>query len=79
MGEAVWALTTAEGDSVALSEGFVAHSAAFPVAVKFMVDRGYEENPGFNDGDVYVSDDGNDPQFIEDILLWCRIYLSKAH
>ena len=58
MGEAVWALATAEGDSIALSEGFVAHSAAFPVAIKFMVDRGYEENPGFHDGDVYVADDG---------------------
>lgn len=58
MGEAVWALATAEGDSIALSEGFVAHSAAFPVAIKFMVDRGYEDNPGFNDGDVYVADDG---------------------
>ena len=58
MGEAVWALATAEGDSMALSEGFVAHSAAFPVAVKFMVDRGYEDNPGFEDGDVYVADDG---------------------
>ncbi len=58
MGEAVWALATAEGDSIALSEGFVAHSAAFPVAIRFMVEHGYEENPGFHDGDVYVSDDG---------------------
>lgn len=58
MGEAVWALASAEGDSIALSEGFVAHAAAFPVAIKFMVDRGYEENPGFHDGDVYVANDG---------------------
>ena len=58
MGEAVWALASAEGDSIALSEGFVAHSAAFPIAIKFMVDRGYEQNPGFEDGDVYVTDDG---------------------
>jgi len=58
MGEAVWALATAEGDSLALSEGFVAHAAAFPVAIGFMSERGYEENPGFHDGDVYVSDDG---------------------
>lgn len=58
MGEAVWALATAEGDSISMSEGFVAHSAAFPVAVRFMVERGYEENPGFRDGDVYVASDG---------------------
>lgn len=58
MGEAVWALASAEGDSIALSEGFVAHSAAFPVAIRFMVEHGYEENPGFHDGDVYVADDG---------------------
>lgn len=58
MGEAVWALATAEGDSLALSEGFVSHSTAFPVAIRFMSEQGYEENPGFSDGDVYVSDDG---------------------
>ncbi|MEW5057088.1 hydantoinase [Cycloclasticus sp. 46_120_T64] len=58
MGEAVWGLATAEGDSVALSEGFVSHSAAFPYGIKFMVDNGYEENPGFHDADVYVADDG---------------------
>ncbi len=58
MGEAVWALATAEGDSTALSEGFVAHSSSFPIAIKFMIDNGYEENPGFFDGDIYVSDDG---------------------
>jgi len=58
MGEAVWGLASAEGDSIALSEGFVSHSAAFPFAINFMVENGYEENPGFNDADVYVSDDG---------------------
>jgi acetone carboxylase, alpha subunit len=58
MGEAVWALATAEGDSIALSEGFVAHAASFPVAIEFMVEHGYEENPGFEDGDVYVGNDG---------------------
>lgn len=58
MGEAVWGLVSAEGDSIALSEGFVAHSAAFPYAINFMIERGYEDNPGFNDADVYVADDG---------------------
>ncbi len=58
MGENCWALATAEGDSLALSMGFVSHAASFPVAIRFMVDRGYETNPGFNDGDVYVCDDG---------------------
>lgn len=57
MGESVWALTTAEGDTLAMSLGFISHCAAFPVSVKHMIDNDFEENPGINDGDVFGTDD----------------------
>lgn len=58
MGESLWALTTAEGDSLALSLGFFSHTAAFPVAVRYMATEGYDENPGIDDADVFCTDDG---------------------
>lgn len=58
MGESLWALTTPEGDSLALSLGFFSHCAAMPVAVRYMIEEGYEDNPGINDGDVFMTDDG---------------------
>lgn len=58
MGESLWALTTAEGDSLALSLGFFSHTAAFPVAVRYMATEGFDDNPGINDGDVFCTDDG---------------------
>lgn len=58
MGESLWALTTAEGDTLALSLGFFSHTAAFPVAVRYMADQGYDSNPGINDADVFCTDDG---------------------
>jgi len=57
MGESLWALTTAEGDALAISLGFISHAAAFPISIKHMVDNDFEENPGINDGDVFGADD----------------------
>jgi len=57
MGESLWALTTAEGDTLALSLGFISHCATFPVSVKHMIDNDFETNPGINDGDVFSADD----------------------
>ncbi|MBI4697122.1 MAG: hydantoinase B/oxoprolinase family protein [Gammaproteobacteria bacterium] len=58
MGESLWALTTAEGDSLALSLGFFSHTAAFPVAVRYMATEKYDDNPGIDDADVFCTDDG---------------------
>ncbi len=58
MGESLWALTTAEGDSLALSLGFFSHTAAFPVAIRYMADEAYDSNPGICDGDIFCTDDG---------------------
>jgi N-methylhydantoinase B/acetone carboxylase alpha subunit len=57
MGESLWALTTAEGDTLALSLGFISHAAAFNVSIKHMIDNNFELNPGINDGDVFSADD----------------------
>lgn len=58
MGESLWALATPEGDSLALSLGFFSHTAAFPVAVRYMADKAYDLNPGIRDGDIFETDDG---------------------
>jgi N-methylhydantoinase B/acetone carboxylase alpha subunit len=58
MGESLWALATPEGDTLALSLGFFSHTSSFPVAVRYMVNENYEDNPGIDDGDIFMTDDG---------------------
>ncbi|MEW5703533.1 MAG: hydantoinase B/oxoprolinase family protein [Pseudomonadota bacterium] len=58
MGESLWALATPEGDSLAMSLGFFSHTSAMPVAVRYMINENYEDNPGIRDGDVFMTDDG---------------------
>lgn len=57
MGEILFSLLTPEGDAVACSMGLHGHIAAFPTAVRYMVQNGYEINPGIRDGDVFVTND----------------------
>ena len=58
MGECLWGLTTPEGDSLAVSLGFLSHTAIFPVAVRYMANRDYDREDGIDDGDVYAVSDG---------------------
>jgi acetone carboxylase, alpha subunit len=58
MGESLWTLTTPEGDTLAISLGFFSHLNSSRVAIRFMAENNYDENPGINDGDVFVTDDG---------------------
>ena len=58
MGEAVWAVLTPEGDTLAMSLGFISHTAAFPVAIRYMAANAYDERPNIKDGDVFSTDDG---------------------
>ena len=44
MGENGWALATPEGESLAISFGFTSHAAAFPYAIRFMIEKNYENN-----------------------------------
>jgi len=58
-GELCFTLYTPEGDSVALSTGIIIHVHTMSDAIKYMIRKGYEENPGIADGDIFVN---NDPQ-----------------
>ncbi len=58
MGECLWGLTTPEGDTLAVSLGFLSHTAIFPVAIRYMADNDYDVNDGLDDGDVYAVSDG---------------------
>ncbi len=59
MGEILWALLTPEGDALVISPGFFSHVNSGRVAVRFMAEHLYDENPGIRDGDVFVTDDGD--------------------
>lgn len=58
IGETCWVLFTPEGDSVVLSTGIIVHVHTMSEEIKWMIRKGYEENPGIRDGDVFI---GNDP------------------
>ena len=57
MGEVLWGLATPEGDTLAVSAGFLSHTAIFPVAVRYMAENQYDVNDGIEDGDVYAVSD----------------------
>ena len=58
-GELCFTLYTPEGDSVALSTGIIIHVHTMSDAIKYMIRKDYEDNPGIADGDIFVN---NDPQ-----------------
>lgn len=58
MGECLWGLATPEGDTLAVSLGFLSHTAIFPVSVRYMAENDYDINDGIEDGDVYAVSDG---------------------
>lgn len=59
IGELCFALYTAEGDSITLSTGIMAHVHTMSEAIKYMVRADYESDPGIRHGDIFVN---NDPQ-----------------
>ena len=59
IGELCFALYTAEGDSITLSTGIMAHVHTMSEAIKHMVRVNYENDPGIRPGDIFVN---NDPQ-----------------
>jgi len=58
MGECLWGIATPEGDTLAVSLGFLSHTVIFPVAVRYMAENDYDVNDGIEDGDVYAVSDG---------------------
>ncbi len=59
IGELCFGLYTPEGDSVAVSTGIMVHVHTMSEAIKFMIREEYEEDPGINNGDIFLN---NDPQ-----------------
>lgn len=57
IGELCFAFYTPEGDSVAISTGIIVHVHTMSNAIKFMINKGYEANPGINEGDIFCNND----------------------
>jgi len=57
LGELCFALYTPEGDSVALSTGIIVHVHTMSDAIKWMVRRDYERNPGVRPGDIFANNE----------------------
>lgn len=57
MGELVLALTTPEGHVVTASMGLAAHVGTIPYMIGWMLEHDYEENPRFQDGDIFATND----------------------
>ncbi len=57
IGELCFGLYTAEGDSVVFSTGIMAHVHTMSIAIKTMIGRDYETNPGIADGDIFCNND----------------------
>ncbi len=57
IGELCFAFYTPEGDSVALSTGIIVHVHTMSDAIKFMIRKGYEDNPGIAGGDIFSNND----------------------
>lgn len=56
-GEMVVALYTPEGDAVALSNGIMVHVHTTSRFIKWMIENGYEDDPGIREGDVFANND----------------------
>ncbi|HTX10572.1 MAG TPA: hydantoinase B/oxoprolinase family protein [Solirubrobacteraceae bacterium] len=57
IGELCFMLYTPEGDSIALSTGIIVHVHTASDAIKYMVRRDYEDNPGIAAGDIFCNND----------------------
>lgn len=58
MGECLWGIATPEGDTLAVSLGFLSHTVIFPTSIRYMADNDYDVNDGIEDGDVFAVSDG---------------------
>ncbi|HUZ29942.1 MAG TPA: hydantoinase B/oxoprolinase family protein, partial [Solirubrobacteraceae bacterium] len=57
LGEIIFGLYTPEGDAVALSRGLLIHVHTMSRMIKWMIEHGYEDDPGFAEGDYYFNND----------------------
>lgn len=57
LGEIIFGLYTPEGDAVVLSRGLLIHVHTISRMIKWMIANGYEDDPGFAEGDYYFNND----------------------
>ncbi len=57
VGEMVVAIYTPEGDAVAISNGIMVHVHTMSRFIKWMIEQGYEADPGINPGDIFANND----------------------
>jgi N-methylhydantoinase B/oxoprolinase/acetone carboxylase alpha subunit len=59
-GDALWALHTPTGEAICISRGITAHPGLLADMVRNFIELGYEEYPGFHQGDIF---ENNDPHY----------------
>ncbi|MCZ7534475.1 MAG: hydantoinase B/oxoprolinase family protein [Acidimicrobiia bacterium] len=59
-GDALWALNLPTGEAVCVSRGITAHVSLLADMVRSFIELGYEDYPGFKQGDIF---ENNDPHF----------------
>ena len=56
-GELCFSLYNAAGDCVLTSTGIIIHVGTMGAAIKYMIENGWEENPGIAPGDIFCNND----------------------
>ena len=59
-GDALWALNLPTGEAICVSRGITAHPGLLADMIKSLINLGYEDYPGFRQGDIF---ENNDPHF----------------
>ena len=59
-GDALWALNLPTGEAICVSRGITAHPGLLAEMIKSLIGLGYEDYPGFRQGDIF---ENNDPHF----------------
>ncbi|MBX7159065.1 MAG: hydantoinase B/oxoprolinase family protein [Acidimicrobiia bacterium] len=59
-GDALWALHLPTGEAICVSRGITAHPGLLAAMIRNFIELGYEEYPGFNQGDIF---ENNDPHY----------------
>ncbi|MFP6600353.1 MAG: hydantoinase B/oxoprolinase family protein [Deltaproteobacteria bacterium] len=59
-GDALWALNLPTGEAVCVSRGITAHPGLLADMIRNFIELGYEDYPGFHQGDIF---ENNDPHY----------------
>ena len=59
-GDALWGLHTSTGEAICISRGISAHAGLLSDMIKHFIELGYQEYPGFKEGDIF---ENNDPHY----------------